>query len=125
MQTVLIVDDDDSVTEGLAETLQRAGRELILCRDLESAQLVVEREVPAYVVTDVRLSGPFRYEGLDFVTEIKRHSQDACIIVMTGAWSQELEREALARGATAVLEKPFETADLEVYLPDPASSEDA
>jgi EAL domain-containing protein (putative c-di-GMP-specific phosphodiesterase class I) len=124
MQTILIVDDDDSVTEGLAETLQRTGRELILCRDLESAQLVVEREVLAYVVTDVRLSGPFRYEGLDFITDIKRHSRDARIIVMTGAWSEELKREALARGAAAVLEKPFETADLEVHLADPTGSEE-
>lgn len=125
MQTILIVDDDDAVTEGLAETLQRPGRELILCRDLESAQLVVEREIPACVVTDVRLSGPFRYEGLDFITDVKRHSEDARIVVMTGAWSEELQREALARGATAVLEKPFDTADLEAYLPEPATAEEA
>ncbi len=124
MQTILIVDDDDSVTEGLAENLQRPGRELILCGDLESAQLVIERDVPAYVVTDIRLSGPFRYEGLDFIQEIKRLSADARIIVMTGAWTADLEREALERGASGVLEKPFETADLEAYLSEPAGDEE-
>src|SRR5258707_1126322 len=79
-------------------------------------------EVPACVVTDIRLSGPFRYEGLDFITDVRRHSEDARIIVMTGAWSEELQREALARGATAVLHKPFDTADLEAYLPEPAGT---
>jgi len=125
MQTILIVDDDEAVTEGLAEALRRPGRELILCGDLESAQLVVEREIPSLIVTDVRLSGPFRYEGLDFITQVKRLSADARIIVMTGARTQGLEDEALERGATVVLEKPFELAALEVYLPTPAGSEEA
>ncbi len=124
MQTILIVDDDDTVTEGLAENLQRPGRELILCGDLESAQLVIERDVPAYIVTDIRLSGPFRYEGLDFIREIKRLSADARIVVMTGAWTADLEREALERGAAGVLEKPFETADLEAYLSESAGDEE-
>jgi FOG: EAL domain len=122
MQTILIVDDDDNLREGLAEALRRPGREVILCGDLESAQLVIEREVPTCVVTDIRLSGPFHYEGLDFITEVKRLSADARIVVMTGALTAGLEREALERGATVVLEKPFATADLEVWLPEPAGS---
>src|SRR5258708_16607308 len=124
MQEMVIVCDDDPGIEGLAETLQRRGRELIPCGDLESAQLVVERDVPAYVVTDIRLSGPFRYEGLDFIREIKRLSADARIVVMTGAWTADLESEALERGAAGVLEKPFETADLEAYLSEPAGDEE-
>ncbi|MCU1246385.1 MAG: hypothetical protein JWN02_2295 [Acidobacteria bacterium] len=125
MQTILIVDDDETVTEGLAEALQRPGRELILCSDLESAQLVVERGIPSYIVTDVRLSGPFRYEGLDFITQVKSLSAGASIIVMTGARTEGLEREALERGAAAVLEKPFEIIDLEAYIPMPAGAEEA
>jgi EAL domain-containing protein (putative c-di-GMP-specific phosphodiesterase class I) len=124
MQTILIVDDDDAVTEGLGDTLQATGRELILCHDLESAQLVVERQPVACVVTDIRLSGPFRYEGLDFIKDIVRHSAGARIVVMTGAWSEELEREALARGARVVLRKPFDIEDLEVHLPAPTGAEE-
>jgi EAL domain-containing protein (putative c-di-GMP-specific phosphodiesterase class I) len=124
MQTILIVDDDVAMTEGLGEVLQRPGRELILCSDLESAQLIIEREVPACIVTDVRLSGPFGFEGLDFIRAIKRLSADARIVVITGAMTGELEREALARGAVAVLEKPFEIAQLEAYLPDPDGGEE-
>ncbi len=124
MQTILIVDDDQTLLEGLAATLERPGRKLILCADLESAQLAVEEEIPTCVVTDVRLSGPFRYEGLDFISHIKRLSGDTTVVVITGARTEGLELEALNRGAVAVIEKPFETAKLAVYLPEPAGGEE-
>jgi EAL domain-containing protein (putative c-di-GMP-specific phosphodiesterase class I) len=113
-----------TITEALAGGLEQPGRELILCSDLESAQLVIERTPPACIITDVRLSGAFRYEGLDFITDIKRHAPGSRIIVMTGARAEGLEREALARGAHAVLQKPFELEELEAHLPiKPASGE--
>ena len=124
MQTILIVDDDRAITEALAGGLEQPGRELILCSDVESAQLGIERTRPECVITDVRLTGPFRFEGLDFITDIKRHAPGSRIIVMTGARAEGLEREALQRGADAVLQKPFELEELEAHLPiKPASRE--
>jgi EAL domain-containing protein (putative c-di-GMP-specific phosphodiesterase class I) len=126
MQTVLIVDDDRIITEALAAGLDQPGRELILCSDLESAQLVIERSPPACIITDVQLTGPFRYEGLDFITDIKRYAPGSRIIVMTGARAEGLEREALQRGAHAMLQKPFELKELEAHVPaQPASGEPA
>jgi DNA-binding NtrC family response regulator len=42
MQTLLIVDDDESVRLALPEALSCAGRAIIVCGDPESAQLVVD-----------------------------------------------------------------------------------
>jgi EAL domain-containing protein (putative c-di-GMP-specific phosphodiesterase class I) len=123
MQTILIIDDDPLITEALAQLLEQSGRELILCGDLESAQMVIERMRPACVVTDVRLTSPFRYEGLDFIGDVKRNSPESRIILMTGAHTDELEHEALARGAAAVLTKPFALSELEAYIPAATSSE--
>lgn len=124
MQTILIVDDDRTIAEALAGGLEQPGRELILCSDLESAQLVIERNPPACVITDVQLTGPFRYEGLDFIADIKRHAPGSRIIVMTGARAEGLERDALARGAHVMLQKPFELEELEAHVPaQPASGE--
>jgi EAL domain-containing protein (putative c-di-GMP-specific phosphodiesterase class I) len=124
VQTILIVDDDATLAEGLAAVLELPGRRIVLCRDLESAQLVLEGEPLAAVVTDVRLSSPFRFEGLDFVREARRHMQGGPIILMTGALSDGMADEARARGATAVLEKPFVIAELEALLPAPLSPEE-
>ena len=115
-QIVLILDDDLTVTEGLAAGLSRAGRTLITCNDLESGELVVEWLKPSHVVSDVRLTGAFGYEGLDFIRFVKRHSTDTRIILMTGDAPEALQLEASERGAVGFLQKPFAIAELDSVL---------
>jgi EAL domain-containing protein (putative c-di-GMP-specific phosphodiesterase class I) len=124
LQTVVIVDDDPVIAEALAMILERRGREVIVCSDVESAEITIERVPVAGVITDVRLSSPFRFEGLDFINHIRRHSPESVIVLMTGAKTDELEREAIARGAAAVLSKPFDTALLDALLPEPTSTDE-
>ena len=121
------MDDDAPLAEGLAALLEMPGRRIVVCRELESAQLVLDVEPPDVVVTDVRLSSPFRFEGLDFIRDARRQMPAGTIILMTGALSAGMADEARARGASAVLEKPFAVAELEALLPPPpdASEEGA
>jgi EAL domain-containing protein (putative c-di-GMP-specific phosphodiesterase class I)/ActR/RegA family two-component response regulator len=116
MQTLLIVDDDPTIGLGLAVTLERNGRRIIVCRDLESAQIILAAEPVTDIVTDVKLSGPFRFEGLEFITEIMHVAPSSRVILMTGHSSDELVAEAERRGADAVLSKPFGTDALEPLL---------
>ena len=50
-QLIVILDDDVLVTEALAEGLERDGRTVVTCNDLESAQLIVERLRPVAAVS--------------------------------------------------------------------------
>jgi len=122
MQTLLIVDDDPDIGLGLAVALERDGRRIIVCRDLESAQIILGAEPVTDIVTDVKLSGPFRFEGLDFITEIQRVAPAARVILMSGHVTEELEAEAQRRGADAVLSKPFAVGMLEPLLTVPADA---
>ncbi|MGZ5492399.1 MAG: EAL domain-containing protein [Thermoanaerobaculia bacterium] len=115
-QIVLVLDDDLMITEGLAAGLARSGRTIITCNDLESGELVVEWLKPSHVVSDVRLTGAFGYEGLDFIRFVKRHSPDSRIILMTGDAPDALQLEASERGAVGFLRKPFEIAELDSVL---------
>ncbi len=115
-QLVLLIDDDVMITESLAVGLERQGRTIITCNDVESAQLIVERLNPSHVVSDVRLSGPFGYEGLDFIRYAKRYSPESRIILMTGDAPETLQFEAAERGAVAFLRKPFEIRELDSIL---------
>lgn len=124
-QTVLIVDDDRDITEGLAAVLERRSREIFVCASIEAAQLVVERVKIDCVITDVRFSGPFRFEGLHFIDDVKRQSLETAVVLITGAPSAELTREALERGAAAVLAKPFEIAEIERLLGEPDSDNES
>ncbi|MGZ7031705.1 MAG: hypothetical protein ACXVIJ_06995, partial [Thermoanaerobaculia bacterium] len=83
-QIVLLLDDDVMITEGLAAGLSRPGRTLITANDLEGGELIVEWLKPSHVVSDVRLTGEFGYEGLDFIHFVKQISPDTRIILMTG-----------------------------------------
>lgn len=115
-QLVLVIDDDAMVTDGLAFGLERAGRTVITCNDMESAQLIVERYTPSHIVADIKLSGPFGYEGLDFILYAKRHSPASRLIMMTGDAPEALQLEASERGAVAFLQKPFEVSQLDALL---------
>ncbi|MGH9459157.1 MAG: response regulator, partial [Thermoanaerobaculia bacterium] len=115
-QIVLILDDDVMLTEGLAAALARPGRTLITCNDLEGGELIVEWLHPSHVVSDVRLTGEFAYEGLDFIRFVKRASPDTRIVLMTGNAPDNLQLEASERGAVGFLQKPFEIAELDAVL---------
>jgi EAL domain-containing protein (putative c-di-GMP-specific phosphodiesterase class I) len=123
MQTLLIVDDDPNVGLGLAVALERDGRRIIVCRDLESAQILLASEPVTDIVTDVKLSGPFRFEGLEFISEIMNVAPSARVILMTGHSTAELVAEAERRGADAVLSKPFGAGELEPLLSEASGGE--
>jgi EAL domain-containing protein (putative c-di-GMP-specific phosphodiesterase class I)/ActR/RegA family two-component response regulator len=115
-QIVLVLDDELAVTEGLAMGLSREGRTVITANDLESGEIVVEWLKPSHVVSDVRLTGAFGYEGLDFIRFVKRHSPDSRIILMTGDAPDSLQLEASERGAVGFLQKPFSVLQLDSVL---------
>ena len=119
---LLILDDDIHIGEAMTMALERDSRTIFLCRDVETAQLVVERTPLTHIVTDVKLTGPFGFEGLDFIDHVKRHAPAATIILMTGSPSPELEIEARSRGAVAFLTKPFDLIELESLLGVPERS---
>jgi EAL domain-containing protein (putative c-di-GMP-specific phosphodiesterase class I)/ActR/RegA family two-component response regulator len=122
MQTLLIVDDDAAIAHGLAALLERRGREILICSDLESAQAILAAGGVSQVVADVRLTGPFRFEGLDLVGSARRAGVP--IVLMTGDTTSGLPDEAIRRGAAAVLAKPFEVGDIEPLIAIPAGDEE-
>lgn len=115
-QVVLLLDDDAMITEALGIGLEREGRTVITCNDIESAELVVGRMRPTHIVTDIRLSGPFAFEGLDFIRYVKHHTPESRIILISGDGSSALQREASQRGAALFLQKPFDIVDLDEAL---------
>jgi EAL domain-containing protein (putative c-di-GMP-specific phosphodiesterase class I)/ActR/RegA family two-component response regulator len=115
-QSVLLLDDDLMITEGLAAGLERSGRTLITCNDVEAAEMIVDRFRPSHIVADVRLSGQFGCEGLDFIRYVRTHAPDSRVILMSGDGSDALQLEASERGAVAFFQKPFEVRELDAML---------
>lgn len=116
MQTILIVDDDAHVARALAEGIVEHGRRVIVCGDAAMAEMVVERDHPEIVLSDIRLTGPFRYEGLDFIDFVRARNPECSIVMMSADMTNEIRTEALRRGALDALPKPFDLRSLAPYL---------
>lgn len=115
-QTILIVDDEPMVAESIAEALDDPGRRIIVCADIDAAASVLERFPVSLVLTDVRMSHPFGYEGLELVRRVSSMRGTAGVVVMTGLRDPELGDFARSHGAAMMLQKPFDLSRLEDFL---------
>src|SRR5688572_18479630 len=115
-QTILISDDDEAITDALSLTLERDGRTVILCSDVDAAEVALSQFPVTHVVTDVQFSGEFGFEGLHFLDRVRALSPHSRIVLMTGNATDALRRAAIEHGAAEVLAKPFRTVELEAAL---------
>jgi len=115
-QYILLSDDDEGITDALSLTLERNGRTVIVCSDVDAAEVALSQFPVTHVVTDVQFSGEFGFEGLHFLDRVRALSPQSRIVLMTGNATDALRRAALEHGAAEVLAKPFATRDLEGAL---------
>jgi CheY-like chemotaxis protein len=111
--TILVVDDVDSVRQGLAELLRINGAKALEAVN-GTAALSVMQQTPevALVVTDIVMPDK---EGIGLILELKRKYPATRIIAMSGGGrvdKLEYLDAALQFGANAVLTKPFDASAL-------------
>ena len=105
---ILIVDDEAIVREILSRQLKAWGHEVILAASAEEALTLLEKEEADAVLLDNVLPG---MTGLQALAEVRKRSR-AAVILMTGHFDTEFEKDALLLGAAAVLAKPLDAEAL-------------
>lgn len=113
---ILIVDDDPVLAASLADALDGEGRRIITCSDEAAASVVLGRTAVSLVLTDLRLSPPFGFEGLGLIKRVVEAGQETVVVAMTGMGDDALEATARAHGAGLVLVKPFDANRIEHIL---------
>jgi len=108
---VLIVDNDESVLNVLAESLKRSEDEFTVetATDGFQAGQIMERIKPDVVVLDIFLPG---LDGFQVCKMIKDGHPDIRIIAITGHGDPEVKQMILKAGADEYLEKPFDLEEL-------------
>ena len=102
-QTILLVDDEDSVQKLLAYPLERDGFRVVPARDGEEALSRFEREQVDLVVLDLMLP---RLDGLEVCRRLR--AQSSVPIIMLTARGDELDKVVgLELGADDYITKPF------------------
>lgn len=116
MYTIMLLDDEPLLLEGLAETIDwaAAGFQVIATarHGLEGIERYIDCQ-PDVVLTDIRM----RFmDGLDFIREIRRLNDQAEVLVMSAYNNFEYAQTACALGASDYLLKPIQPGLLEAAL---------
>jgi DNA-binding NtrC family response regulator len=104
---ILLVDDEPTILLGLSHLLRRAGAEVISCVSREEAEEAIQKQPFDLALLDVRLSGTETTAGLDLLTVLKNRSPRTYVIIMTAFGTEDIRREAIARGASHYCDKPL------------------
>ncbi len=113
---ILVAEDDAEMRRLMVDTLRRAGFEVQEAHDgwrtidAIAIGLITHRHVDFdLVISDLRMPG---VDGLTIIAGLQSHSGGPASILITAFGSDQTRAEALRRGASEVLEKPFSMEDL-------------
>ncbi len=106
---VLVVDDEPLARWSVAETLGDAGYSVTQAEDALGALESVTASRADVVFLDLRLPDS---TDLGVLSIVRRLSPESKVILMTAYGSDAVTREARARGAFSVLDKPFDMSVL-------------
>jgi DNA-binding response OmpR family regulator len=111
MSRVLIVEDEEHISDGLRFNLEAEGHEAVVAADGEQALdlLLKERRQFDVVVLDVMLPGK---DGFAVATELRAAEQYVPILMLTARGRPEDVLRGFEAGADDYLPKPFELAIL-------------
>ncbi len=102
-KSILIVDDDISVTDSLRLFLTDAGFQVLTAHNFSRASAIFADTQFDLVITDLCLPDG---TGIDVITHVKTEAPETEVILMTGHGSLDITIEAIKRGAYYYLEKP-------------------
>jgi DNA-binding NtrC family response regulator len=106
-RTVLIVEDEQSIRDILAELFDADGTQVTTAATLDDAKAALARREYDLIVTDLRLGGK-RDGGLQVMAASGLLSPDATVIVLTAYPDEDVRHASLRLGATHFLEKPVD-----------------
>ena len=104
MARILIVDDNETMREGLGATVRRMGHEAVLAASGAAGLAAFDKARADFVITDLKMEGT---GGLDVVKGVRERDPDCPVMIVTAFGTVETAVEAMRLGAFDFLQKPF------------------
>ncbi len=104
MARILVIDDNDTMREGMTVTLKKAGHEVLAFRNGADGLAAFRLKGADLVVTDLKMEA---MDGIEVVRQLKAHEPSVVAIVVTAFGTIETAVEAMRQGAHDFLTKPF------------------
>jgi DNA-binding NtrC family response regulator len=106
---ILAVDDEPEMLETLEEILSGAGYQVRIETESPKAFELIATERPDLIITDLVMP---EGDGIDFLERVKAHYSHIPVILLTGYATVDSAVEAMKKGASDYLSKPFLGAEL-------------
>lgn len=108
---ILIVDDEEALTFSLYQSfiLSKSDFEVVTAASGEEALEKIEAKPFSLIISDISMSG---MSGLDLLEQVKASYPETKVIIMTAYGASYAEEEAIERGASHYIEKPFEIKEV-------------
>jgi len=108
-ETILVVEDDLSLREGLALNFRLHGYNVITAVDGEEGMRKAFDVKPDLIVLDIMLPG---YSGLEILSELRERGEQVPVLVLSSRDELDDKVEGLDLGADDYVTKPFELPEL-------------
>jgi DNA-binding NtrC family response regulator len=112
-QRVLVVDDEATIRESLADALSDEGLAVHLAADGRAALAAIAREVPDVILADVRMP---ELDGLGLLRAVRARDDAIDVILMTAFDDMPTVAAAMREGAADFLTKPLDLHELRRVL---------
>ena len=113
MARILIVDDEESIRDVLAQLFEYEDHEVRAASDGPEAVEEAEAFAPDVTFLDVKMPG---MDGLEVLDRLRERDPDAIVVMISGHGTIDTAVEATRKGAYDFLEKPLDTDRLLVTL---------
>jgi len=108
---ILVIDDEKRIRQTVSSCLEHEGHEVMAVDSAREAKEAVRRQPFDLAFLDLRLGGT---SGIDLLPELLEQQPNLKIVVITAYASVETAVEAMKRGASDYLPKPFSPAQVRV-----------
>jgi two-component system response regulator HydG len=113
MAQVLIIDDHDSMREGLELLLRRRGHKTVSAEAGERGLTLLEEVGADLVITDLKMA---KMDGIQVLQKVRERYPDVEVLVITAYGTIEKAVEAMKLGAADFITKPFSSEEFGVKV---------
>ncbi len=108
-ETILIIEDDKSLRDGLAMNFQLQGYTVLTAKDGADGMKMAFNANPDLIILDIMLP---LYSGLDILTELREKNALVPVLILSARDNVDQKIEGLELGADDYVTKPFELPEL-------------
>lgn len=110
---LLVVEDNETLAQGLTAVLKGSGYAVDLVTDGQSAEAALATASYDLVILDLTLPD---MDGLDVLKELRQQRKDCAVLVLTARGALDDRVKGLDLGADDYMTKPFEVPELEARV---------